>query len=122
MSNKAILLIEDDEAILEGLKELLRIEDFNVVSASNVKLGLDYLQSCSDLPRLIILDLMMPVMDGFQFRKAQLANPKIRDIPVLVMSADGREKTKQEILEVQEYIKKPIDIDLFVKTIRKYIF
>lgn len=122
MSNKAILLIEDDEAILEGLKELLRIEDFNVVSASNGKLGLDYLQSCSDLPRLIILDLMMPVMDGFQFRKAQLANPKIRDIPVLVMSADGRVKTKQEILEVQEYIKKPIDIDLFVKTIRKYIF
>jgi DNA-binding response OmpR family regulator len=108
---KTILVIEDDPSILEGLTEFLESEDFVVQQASNGKGALDLLKDLNPLPSAIILDLMMPVMDGLQFREAQERDPRIADIPVILVSADHQLEIKKLKMGAVEYLRKPIDID-----------
>src|SRR5437763_11475852 len=83
-----VLLVDDDFAIIDGVSEFLESEGFSVVSASN---GIDALNQLRSGVRVdaIILDVMMPMMDGWDFHAEQLANPALRDIPVVVISASG---------------------------------
>lgn len=83
-----ILLVEDDDALSSAMTEFLRDEGFEVVSAPN---GLAALQQLGRglQPCVIILDLMMPVMDGWQFRREQLRVDKLKDIPVVILTAAG---------------------------------
>ncbi len=69
---------------------------------------------------LILLDLMMPVMDGFEFCRQKLFHPKFKNVPLVVMSADGNVKTKKDLTQAQAYIKKPLDIFVLLDTVRKY--
>lgn len=108
---KIILIVEDDQAIRESLVELLEIEGYEVFSAENGQDGLEQLASCTHLPALILLDLMMPIMDGYQFCEEKALNEKITAIPVVIMSADGDIQHKIEKLDISCFIKKPVDID-----------
>ena len=83
-----VLLIEDDEEIVSSLSEALREDELEVASASN---GREALQMLRDglRPTAIVLDLMMPVMDGWDFRQEQLRDPALKDIPVVVITATG---------------------------------
>jgi CheY-like chemotaxis protein len=83
-----LLLVEDEAAIRESLGEALQEEGFEVVAAANGGEALDILRN-SPRPSAILLDLSMPVMDGWDFRHEQLNDPSMRDIPVLVVSASG---------------------------------
>jgi CheY-like chemotaxis protein len=83
-----ILLVEDDDAVRESLSELLRDEGFEVVTARNGREALEHLRA-GRRPTAILLDLMMPVMDGWDFRQHQLRDPALRDIPVVVVTATG---------------------------------
>ena len=85
-SLRRVLLIEDDAAIRETLGEALQEEGFEVMVASNGREALKILGNGSR-PSAILLDLMMPVMDGWDFRREQLNDPSLRDVPVLVVSA-----------------------------------
>ena len=116
---KNILIIEDDIYIHASLKELLEEEGFAVSSASNGEEGIRKLQN-GEQPDLILLDLMMPVKDGFQFREEQMSNPAYREFPVVAMSAYGNLHTNKEKLSVEAYLKKPIDIDNLLATIRQW--
>ena len=69
---KSILIIEDDRDILEVLKDLLESEGYTVSTAENGKMGIEVLQALNEPPKLILVDLMMPIMDGLQFRQEQL--------------------------------------------------
>jgi CheY-like chemotaxis protein len=82
------LVVDDDVHIRESLSEYLQEEGFDVRSASH---GLEALEVARRGPRpdVIVLDLLMPVMDGWDFRAAQLASPDLADIPVVVISAAG---------------------------------
>ncbi len=86
MSHK-VMVIEDQEDIRDVLCRLLELEGHQVLGFENGRRALDYLRSGSPLPCLILLDLMMPVMDGYDFRDHQLADPRLRPIPVVVTSA-----------------------------------
>src|SRR5438046_2792257 len=84
-----ILVVEDDPYIRESIQELLELESYTVACAANGKEALDYLEKIGNgLPQLILLDLMMPVMDGFEFRRQQVTSPVLSKIPLIVMSAD----------------------------------
>jgi two-component system, chemotaxis family, chemotaxis protein CheY len=121
-ASKQILLIEDDSDILDALTELLSMEGFSVQSANNGKEGLDYLQSGADLPKLILVDLMMPIMDGQQFLREKAADKRLQGLPTIVMSADSSFHKNPNILNAAvALVKKPIDIDQFVSTIKKYL-
>ncbi len=118
--NKTILIIEDDHVISASLKEVLEENDYQVLTAPNGLEALKLLKT-SDHPSLILLDLMMPIMDGFQFRENQLADHLIKHIPVVVMSADGHVAEKKAKTSAQAYLKKPLDIYDLLELIEKVI-
>jgi CheY-like chemotaxis protein len=115
-----ILIIEDDRSISEALSELLQSEGYSVVTAFNGQEGLDLLVKSPVLPRVILLDLMMPVKDGFQFRDEQLRNPKIAGVPVVVMSADGHVQEKKARIGALDYIRKPVDVETYLKVVARF--
>lgn len=85
---KTILLVDDELAILETLAEVLAWEGYQVVTASNGSEGLAVLaQQRADV---VLVDYMMPVLDGVQMLRAMRADPALRDIPVVIMTAAPR--------------------------------
>jgi CheY-like chemotaxis protein len=110
-----ILIVDDDADVRETLRELLEAEGYRCAAAANGQAALMYLGGAS--PSLILLDLMMPVMDGFDFRKAQLENESWRNIPVIVVSASGRSKPAARDMAAADYLDKPIDVQLLVEKV-----
>ena len=94
-----ILLVEDEASIREVMEEVLRAEGYGVVCADN---GADALATLRGglRPCMIILDLMMPVMDGWQFRAAQMRDAELLKIPTVVYSAVGNIRETVESLNV----------------------
>ena len=116
---QTILLIEDDNDIRESLGDFLVSEGFEVLLSADGAQALTLLQE-GKRPSLILLDLMMPRMDGFAFRECQLSHPQIADIPVVIMSADGNLMVNKEKLRVDAYLKKPIDIEELLNLLRRW--
>lgn len=116
---KRILVIEDDTSIRELLIELLESEGYEVSSASNGFEGLKYLEA-NHAPDLILIDLMMPVMDGYAFRNEQLKNTKWSDIPTVVMSAEANAKDKMKSYQITSFLSKPVELETILKTVAQY--
>jgi CheY-like chemotaxis protein len=100
-----VLTVEDNVEIREALTELIGDMGYSTAEAQNGREALQYLSSHS-APRLILLDMMMPVMDGLQFRQEQLKDSRIASIPVVVITAYPRAPG----LEGMEVLNKPIDM------------
>ena len=113
-----MLLVDDDFAILDGVSEFLESEGFLVVSASNGLDALNQLRSGLHVD-VIVLDVMMPMMDGWDFRAEQLADPSLRDTPVVVISACGFTRdTLQHQFKAYDVLSKPLELGHFLKTVR----
>lgn len=119
--SKKILIVEDDEAIRSTLSDLLEMEGFSVFSKVNGQEGLDYLLSTSDLPDLILLDLMMPVLDGIGFCQEKQKRPGFSHIPIIIMTAQGHSKEKQIEAQVSHYLKKPLDFEKLLAAINNVL-
>ncbi len=117
-SGRTLLVVEDDADIREALDGLLSMEGFRVTGCSNGREALDWLRM-SPKPDLILLDLMMPVMDGWQFRVAQKDDPELSTIPVLALSADST--AKAAAIDAEAYLKKPVDYDTLIATIDRLL-
>ena len=109
-----ILLVEDDSSIRESLQELLDMEGYPVMAARHGKEALELLESHPTKPCLILLDLMMPVMDGFDFLKAREASEMYRDVPLCVLSAVV---DRSKLPEGLQYIAKPVDVDTLLEVV-----
>jgi CheY-like chemotaxis protein len=111
----SILVVEDDPDTREMLERFLQLEGFDVRTAANGQLALQALQADSALC-VILLDLMMPVMNGWQFRQAQAQDPKLSRIPVVVVTAAG---SRDDIpaIEADGWLSKPVDFDRLLATI-----
>jgi CheY-like chemotaxis protein len=116
---KRILVVEDDTSIRELLVELLESEGYEVASAVNGLEGLKILQSQKN-PDLILIDLMMPVMDGYSFRTEQLKNNEWSKIPTVVMSAEANAKEKMKNFSITAFLSKPVELDTILKTVARY--
>lgn len=121
MKSKKILIVEDDRDIAENLQELLECEGYRVHLASNGQEALNQLRSESELPSLIILDLMMPVMDGSQFRQEQEKDLKLAGIPVVIMTADGNIAAKKAKVSAKVHLRKPLDVDVVLDAIKQFV-
>lgn len=117
---KRILVVEDDTSIRELLVELLESEGFTVSAAANGLEGLKSLQA-EGSPDLILIDLMMPVMDGYSFRNEQLKNSQWAKIPTVVMSAEANAKEKMKNFNITAFLSKPVELDTILKTISCHI-
>lgn len=111
---RTILIVEDDRDIRESLAEALTDEGYDVDCAADGLDALERLQAAAALPRLILLDLMMPRMNGAEFREAVLKDDRWKAIPVVLLTADAQARAKAQALAVNAYLVKPVKLaDLF---------
>jgi CheY-like chemotaxis protein len=109
---KHILIVEDAPDLQALLARFFQGEGYTVSRAFNGQEALDWLRTTPHLPSLILLDIMMPVMDGIEFRQQQKQDTRLSAIPVVVMTADSNPLSKALKLDVVEIIRKPItDLD-----------
>ena len=107
---RMLLLVEDDLDIRETFAEILEDEGFQVATAANGADAVEYLRRAETLPRLIVLDLMMPVMDGIQFWREQQREARWASIPVVVMSANSNLSEMATEIRPAGVLRKPIDM------------
>lgn len=112
---QTILIVEDDPILSESMAELLADAGYAVASAFNGADALNYLRTHA-APQLILLDLMMPVVDGFAFRREQLRDKALARIPVIVLSAIWRNEQVCSI-GAADWFTKPADIDALLQSI-----
>ena len=114
-----VLVIEDDPMIRDVLVEVLADHGYEAVGAANGREALDTLATSDDRPCVILLDLMMPVMDGHSFRQEQLQSPELSDIPVVVISAFV-DQTATDELHADDYLKKPVRLHEVLGAVRRH--
>ncbi len=112
------MIVEDDPDTREMLERFLELEGFTVRSAANGQLALEALHADSE-PCVILLDLMMPVMNGWQFRAAQSCDPKLAQIPVVVVTAAGS-RGDIPAIDADGWLSKPVDFDRLLATIHPF--
>lgn len=117
---KPVLIVEDDKSIRDALQELLQSEGYTVITATNGHKALTFLRSTDTLPGIILLNLMMPVMNGIQFRAEQESDARLGGIPVILMTADRNIESKRMKIGARGFIRKPFEIDDVVKKIERY--
>lgn len=118
-SLKHILIIEDSTDLQDLLFDLFEAEGYSLSQAFNGRQALELLRSMAQLPTVILLDLMMPVMDGLEFRQEQQKDQRLAPIPVVVLTADTNTQTKTK-LGVVEVFRKPIhDMNRFLQVIER---
>lgn len=114
-----VLLIEDDADVRTTLADILELEGFQVEWCEDGATALERLRA-GDRPDVILLDLMMPQMDGWQFRASQEADPKMAAIPVVVLSAQGGLTAEQiQRLHAAAFLRKPIEVGQLVDALAK---
>ncbi|MEO6212759.1 MAG: response regulator [Vicinamibacterales bacterium] len=106
--------MEDNDDVRDMMAVTLQLEGHQVVTAANGREALETLRHGAS-PCVILLDLMMPVMNGWEFRAALAADPALKDLPVVVISAAGREAL--ESTKAAAYLPKPIDIDTLLDVV-----
>lgn len=112
-----ILIVEDDADLREMMAQLLTLEGFKASTVANGREALEYL-SQGDKPDVILLDLMMPVMDGWEFRRQQQARADVSKVPVIVLSA--LDQTRAADVNAVAFLKKPLDFDRLLELVRQY--
>ena len=108
-SSGIVLVVDDDPDIRDALCELLEDEGYRAVSASNGQEALAYLNS-NEPPCVILLDLMMPVADGWWFRSEVAQRARFADVPIVVLSGARLTEEQVNTLHVDGYLKKPVDL------------
>ena len=116
-SSARVLVVDDDADIRDLLAHFLEVEGFHVASARNGQEAIDRLRQ-GDRACVILLDLMMPIMNGWQFRSAQKEDPALAAIPVVVISAVVPDHAPP--IDANAYMRKPLDLDRLLTTVRTF--
>ena len=118
---KRILIVDDEDDLRNMLKFRLEAMDYDVSEAVNGQEGLD--RARSDRPDLIILDLMLPKIDGFKVCRMLKFDEKYKHIPIIMFTARAQEKDKQigKEMGAEAYITKPFDPDILLDKIRELL-
>jgi CheY-like chemotaxis protein len=112
-----VLIVEDDEDLRDMMAQMLTIEGFTAATVANGREALDYLHGATR-PHVILLDLMMPVMDGWEFRRRQQADPELARVPVIVLSA--LDPARASPVDAAAFLKKPLDFDRLLELVRSH--
>lgn len=120
-TSRTVLLIEDDIDIRESLVFFLESERFELVAKSNGKEALEYLLQCPALPGAILLDLMMPVMSGYELLAALAEAPRsdLKSLPIILLSASNDIQSVAQTYGTR-FIKKPIHLDSLLEVLAPF--
>jgi DNA-binding response OmpR family regulator len=115
--SSGVLVVEDDDDLREMLSRLLHLEGFSPSTAGNGAEALALLRGSPAPPRVILLDLMMPVMNGWQFREQQRHDSRLSVIPVIVLSAVAQ---LNQGFDAAAVLAKPLDFDALLTTLHAH--
>lgn len=115
-----VMIVEDDLDLRESIAEVLEDNQFRSLGAANGKEAIERLRADTRRPCVILLDIMMPVMDGWQFRALQRQDPELGGIPVVVMSAHVDLQRATEGLAPAACLKKPVKLDALLATVQRF--
>jgi CheY-like chemotaxis protein len=119
-----VLIVEDDPDTREMLSTLLSIEGFHAVGAEDGLEALHLLRTVKhrapDVPCLVLLDLKMPRLSGNEFRRAQLGDPTVANVPVAVLSGAVDIEQRAQALGAVASVSKPIDVEVLMDVVRRY--
>lgn len=116
---KVVLVVDDDAAIRDTLTELLAEEGYEAIAAADGSIALQRLRELDHKPCVILLDLMMPNMNGPQFFQEQQKDPELARIPVVLISADAQLKQKSSAYG-GEFIPKPMRIERVLEVVQRH--
>src|SRR5512139_1836242 len=116
-----VLIVDDEPFNVDYIEQELADCNYQLITASNGREALDKIYSVQ--PDLVLLDLMMPVLDGFAVLAQVKADPSVRDIPVIIISAasDSRSVVKGIKQGAEDYLTKPVDGDLLLQKVKEYL-
>jgi CheY-like chemotaxis protein len=118
---KRIMIVEDSLDIQNLLASILESEGYGVDRAMNGYEALEKLRSSVNPPSLVLLDLMMPIMDGYELQTHLQNDPKLSQIPIAVMTAEGDVHSKAVRIGAKAYLKKPFtDIETILETVGRF--
>ena len=115
---RRIVILEDDQDLTHAISAVLEADGFEVVHFDNGEAGISYLNASSTPPLLILLDLSMPVVNGWEFRRRQVQDPRIAGVPVIVMSAH-QTGVLADASGISFHLKKPFSLDTLLGYIRR---
>ncbi len=115
-----IFIVEDDVDVRETLAEVLTEEGYKTHTFSEGRAALDHLRAGGPYPALILLDLMMPNMDGWEFRAEQRRSTDINKVPTVILSADGNVEENMASLQADGYLRKPVHIQRLLETVEHF--
>ena len=115
---RPVLIVEDDADLREMMAQLLTLEGYHIDTAANGREALEYLNE-APRPDVILLDLMMPIMDGWEFRRRQQNDPALADVPVIVLTALDQAQARANDLNGVDFLKKPLDFDRLLELVRR---
>jgi two-component system, chemotaxis family, chemotaxis protein CheY len=118
MERAPILVVDDDDTILNAVKLVLDDEGYTVITAKNGQEALEY--AIQHVPRLILLDMKMPIMDGWAFAEAYRAHPGAH-APLIVMTAAQDAAERAAEIQAEAYIAKPFTIDQLLALVQKLL-
>jgi len=117
---KQILVVEDDTSIRDMLTDVLEDEGYQVIPTANGREALVQLRERRPPPHLILLDLMLPHMDGWDFCEARQRDPHLADIPVVIVSASSHIKQPQLSCDIAACLAKPFELDTLLDIVERY--
>ena len=117
VAHRPVLIVEDDADLREMMAQLLALEGYVATTVANGLEALEYLER-GDKPDVILLDLMMPVMDGWEFRRQQQAVPTLANVPVIILSAIDQRRAAE--VDAAAFLKKPLDFDRLLELVRRF--
>jgi CheY-like chemotaxis protein len=118
--SRPVLIVDDDDDIVDMLDLVLSSAGYQVETASNGKAALQKLRSRSPLPGLVILDLMMPVMTGWDFRAEQVKDPDLARVPVVCLSGAGNAGRRAASMGMSECLDKPVDAATLLEVVQRH--
>jgi CheY-like chemotaxis protein len=118
-SQGLVLVVDDDSDVRESLELLLARHGYSVVTAADGLEALDRLRALPRQPSLIMLDLMMPHMNGMELQRVLQGDPRLMTIPVVVITGAGARVTDQLSSLTLEMLPKPFDVATLLRTVRR---
>jgi CheY-like chemotaxis protein len=114
------MVVDDDEATREAFALILTLNGYRVLTAPDGLRALEQLRACEQRPEVIILDLMMPVMDGAQLRQRLAEDERLASIPVLICTAAGPTCLGPSLAQGADLLRKPIEPAVLLDAVSRY--
>ncbi|MDB4965803.1 MAG: Response regulator [Myxococcales bacterium] len=114
-----VMVVDDDADIRDSIGDILELRGYRVARVSNGREALDRLRD-GTRPCVILLDLMMPVLSGWEFRAEQTKDEALKALPVVIISGDGSTDQKAADVGVSEYLRKPLELSAILEVVRRH--